>query len=370
MATTTFGSPAAQAAFSEQRRDEELRHRAQVRGWLYAMVLVLLALVVVGGATRLTDSGLSITEWKPIHGVIPPLNATEWAEEFAKYRQIPEFEQVNPDMTVATFKAIFWWEWAHRFLARSVGLVFALPLAFFWLTGRLDRRVKLPLLGILALGGLQGFVGWWMVSSGLSERTDVSQYRLAVHLTLASVIIAWIMWVARAIAPHARDLKPTEYSARIAAVLALLVLFQIYLGALVAGLDAGLVFNEWPLMDNGFFPASQWQAGEGLRNFLDNPAIVQFTHRSFAWVVWLAVLAHAAASWRWAPGSTHARRAAVLFALVTLQAVFGIVTLVSYVPLGWALVHQATALVVLCFAVAHWRGLEGPLPLSDGTPHR
>jgi cytochrome c oxidase assembly protein subunit 15 len=370
MATTTYGSKIAETAFSEQRRDGEIRNRAAVRGWLYVTILVLLALVVVGGATRLTDSGLSITEWKPIHGVIPPLNAAEWQEEFDKYRQIPEYLEINKGMSLDEFKTIFWWEWGHRFLARGVGLVFALPLAFFWATGRLDRRIKLPLLSILALGGLQGFIGWWMVSSGLSERTDVSQYRLAVHLTLASVIVGAIMWVARGIAPHARDLKPTARSAGAGGVLVLMVLVQIYLGALVAGLDAGLVFAEWPGMDGGFFPASQWVAGLGVANLFETPAIVQFTHRTFAYAVWLAALAHATVAWRFAPGSTHCRRAVLLFALVTLQAIVGIVTLLTHVPLGWALVHQAMALVVLSFAVAHWRGLAGPLPLSDGTPHR
>ncbi|MFZ2100445.1 MAG: COX15/CtaA family protein [Oricola sp.] len=347
----------------------ELRHRAQVRTWLYVMLLVLIALVVVGGATRLTDSGLSITEWKPIHGVIPPLGEAQWQEEFAKYRQIPEYEQVNKGMTLAQFKGIFWWEWAHRFLARGVGVVFALPLAFFWATRRLDRRIKAPLLAILALGGLQGFIGWWMVSSGLTERVDVSHYRLAVHLMMASLIFASCMWVARWIAPHAPDLKPTARSDRAAGLLVLLVFVQIYLGALVAGLDAGLVFNEWPTMDNGFFPSSQWDPALGAWNVLDNPAIVQFTHRTFAYVVWLAALAHMIVAWRWAKGSTHARRAAILFGLVTLQAVFGIVTLLTFVPFAWALTHQAMALVVLGFAVAHWRALKGPLPLSDGTPH-
>lgn len=350
--------------------ERELRNRALVRGWLYVMILVLLALVVVGGATRLTNSGLSITEWKPIHGVIPPLSTAEWQEEFAKYKQIPEYSEFNADMTLSGFKAIFWWEWAHRFLARSVGVLFAVPLAFFWLTGRLDPRLRLPLVGLLALGGLQGFIGWWMVSSGLVDRTDVSQYRLAIHLTMASIIIAAHVWVARSIAPHARDPKPTRNSAMIGGLLAFMVLFQIYLGALVAGLDAGLVFNEWPTMDGTFFPASQWNAAIGILNFFDTRAIVQFTHRTFAYAVWLAVLAHAIQSWRYAPRSTHAWRALVFFGLVTLQATLGIITLLTYVPLGWALLHQSVALITLCFAVAHWRGLVGPMPLLDGTPHR
>src|SRR5690606_9871833 len=157
-------------------------NRWMVRSWLYFVLLVLVALVIVGGATRLTGSGLSITEWKPIHGVIPPMNDAEWQEEFDKYRQIPEYQQINRGMSLDAFKFIFWWEWAHRMLARGVGIVFALPLAFFWLTGRLERHVKPKLVGILALGGLQGAIGWWMVSSGLVERVDVSQVRLAIHL--------------------------------------------------------------------------------------------------------------------------------------------------------------------------------------------
>ena len=217
---------------------------------------------------------------------------------------------------------------------------------------------------------LQGFIGWWMVTSGLSERVDVSQYRLAVHLTLASLIFAGVVAVARWIAPHSGEAKPAPGADRAALGLAVIVLVQIYLGALVAGLDAGLVFNEWPTMDGGFFPASQWEPALGIFNLFDNHAIVQFVHRTFAYVVWAAALLHAVSLWRRAPGSTHGRRAALLFALVTAQAVIGIVTLLTYVPLGWALLHQATALVVLGFAVAHWIGLRGPLRLSDGTPHR
>lgn len=370
MTDMTLDTAASARPIALDTQMREIRHRAQVRGWLYFMLLVLIALVVVGGATRLTDSGLSITEWKPIHGVIPPIGEAQWQEEFAKYKQIPEYEQVNAGMSLEAFKGIFWWEWGHRLLARSVGGLFALPLAFFWATDRLDRRIKLPLLGILALGGLQGFIGWWMVTSGLTERVDVSHYRLAVHLMMASLIYASIMWVARGIAPHAPDLKPTSRSDKVAALLVVIIFIQMYLGALVAGLDAGLVFNEWPTMDNGFFPSSQWEPALGLMNFFDTPAIVQFAHRTFAWVVWLAAAVHMVFAWRWAPGSTHARRAAVLFGLVTLQAIFGIVTLLTYVPLDWGLIHQGTAMIVLGFAVAHWRGLVGPLPLEDGTPHR
>jgi cytochrome c oxidase assembly protein subunit 15 len=351
-------------------RDSELRNRAQVRGWLYFTALVLLVLVVVGGATRLTDSGLSITEWAPIHGVIPPLTEVQWQEELERYRQIPEYQLVNKGMSMAEFQFIYWWEWGHRFLARTLGLVFAVPLAFFWLAGRLDRRLKWPLVGLLALGGLQGFIGWWMVSSGLTERVDVSHYRLAVHLCMAALILGGIVWVARAIAPHAPDLKPTANSSLWAGVIAGLVFVQIYLGALVAGLDAGWVYNEWPMMGEGLFPTIMWEPTLGWRNWVENPAIVQFAHRSGAYALLLVVIAHAISCWRWAPGSTHARRAATLLALVVGQALVGIVTLVMEVPLSWALVHQGLAFFVLAFAVAHWRAMVGPIPLLDGRPHR
>jgi heme a synthase len=215
---------------------------------------VLFALFVVGGATRLTGSGLSITEWQPVHGVIPPLTEAQWLEELEKYRQIPQYQEINRGMSLDEFKVIFWWEWAHRALARGVGLVFALPLAFFWLTGRLESHLKPKLLVLLALGGLQGFIGWWMVASGLSERVSVSQYRLAVHLTLACIIFAAIMWVARGLRPIPRHRpETTRADGR-------------PLGGSGAGADlsrrAGggppcrLIYNTWPLMDGACCPTS------------------------------------------------------------------------------------------------------------------
>nr|HMQ58547.1 COX15/CtaA family protein [Rhizobiaceae bacterium] len=243
----------ADAATVFAARNREAANRLAVRMWLYVVVLALLALVLVGGATRLTDSGLSITEWKPIHGVVPPLNEAEWEEELAKYRLIPEYQQINKGMSLDEFKRIFWWEWAHRLLARGIGVIFAIPLIWFWATGRLERALKPRLTAILALGGLQGAVGWWMVASGLTERTDVSQYRLAVHLTLACVIIAAIVWVARGLAIHTAGTPPHPVG-RFAGWMALAVLLQIFLGALVAGLDAGMAYNTWPLMDGAVVP--------------------------------------------------------------------------------------------------------------------
>ena len=336
----------------------EAANRRQVRTWLYVVVLALFALVLVGGATRLTDSGLSITEWKPIHGVIPPLSDAEWAEEFEKYKAIPEFKTVNPDMDLAGFKAIFWWEWAHRLLARGIGVLFAVPLAFFWIAGKLESAVKPKLAGILALGGLQGFVGWWMVASGLVNRVDVSQYRLATHLVLASLILAASMLVARGLAPHSEGPSQGK-TRRMAGFLVLLVLVQIYLGALVAGLDAGMAWNTWPLMDGKLVPDGLMVMQPAWRNLFENALTVQFIHRLGAYLVWIIAVWHMAAALGSEPGTTHARRAVLLFVLVTAQAGLGIFALVTQVQLHAALAHQGMALIVLAFAAAHWRGTKG-----------
>ncbi|MGE0501994.1 MAG: COX15/CtaA family protein [Rhizobiaceae bacterium] len=337
------------------------RDRKAVRFWLYGVLLLLVALVIVGGATRLTDAGLSITEWQPIHGVIPPLTDAEWEEEFAKYRQIPEYQLVNKGMTLDEFKTIFWWEWAHRVLARAVGVVFALPLAFFLWTSRIESGLTPKLLGLFVLGGLQGAVGWWMVASGLTERVDVSQYRLATHLTLACVIFAAIMVVARGLAPHSAP-PAGRGSQRFAGWLVIAMLVQIYLGGLVAGIDGGFAFNTWPRMDGELIPGDLFILDPFWLNFFETAKTVQFTHRIGAYLLLILTIWHAVATQRRLPGSTHALRAFVLVALMLVQAAIGITTLLLTVPLEWALAHQAMALVVLGFAAAHWRGTRGSYP--------
>ncbi|OHV76356.1 COX15/CtaA family protein [Rhizobium sp. LCM 4573] len=343
----------------ETKRRE--RDRRAVRIWLGVVIFTLFCLVLVGGATRLTDSGLSITEWKPIHGAIPPLSVEEWQEEFELYKRIPQYEQINHGMTLDEFKSIFWWEWAHRLLARAIGIVFALPLLFFWLTGRIEKRLRGPLIGLLALGGFQGFIGWWMVSSGLTKLVSVSQYRLAVHLTIACLIFAGCVWIMRGLSPHSGD--AAKGSAKTGAVLvAVLSLFQIYLGALVAGLDAGLSYNTWPLMDGALVPADLFVQQPWWINLFENPKTVQFVHRMGAYLLFAVALWHMVVTLRSAPGTTHARRAVLLFGLICLQAGIGIATLLTQVHLHVALLHQAGALVVLGFAIAHWRGFVGEYP--------
>jgi heme a synthase len=340
----------------------EAANRRAVSRWLGFVAFLVFALVLVGGMTRLTDSGLSITEWKPIHGVIPPMSEAEWQEEFAKYKQIPEYSQVNPDMELSGFKRIFWWEWAHRFLARLVGLVFALPLAFFWLTGRLESALKPKLLGLLALGGLQGALGWWMVASGLTKRVDVSQYRLAAHLTLASLVFAGIIYVMRGLALYS-EREARDGTRRPAGFMVLLLLLQIYLGGLVAGLDAGLSYNTWPLMDGSLIPGDLFVIDPAWRNFFENPKMVQFVHRCGAYLVFLLAFLHMALTMASEPGTTHARRSIVLWLLVTMQAALGVVTLLSQAHVHSAIIHQAMALIVLAFAVAHWRAAKGAYPV-------
>ncbi len=343
-------------------RDRDLHNRALVRGWLYFVLLVLLALVLVGGATRLTHSGLSITEWQPIHGVIPPLNDAEWQEEFQRYQQIPQYTELNKGMSIEAFKSIFWWEWVHRILARCVGVVLALPLLFFWATRRIERGLGPKLVGILLLVGLQGAIGWWMVASGLVDRVSVSQYRLATHLTIAAMIFTATMVVARGLAPHSEPAADRS-TQRLAGFIVLLALIQIYLGGLVAGLHAGLSYNTWPLMDGKVIPADLLLLKPAWLNFFENPKTVQFVHRLGAYTLFVVALWHMVAPWRRQPGTTHTRRATLLFLLVLAQALIGIGTLLMQVPLHMALTHQGFALIVLGFAAAHWRGTKGAYSL-------
>jgi len=321
-----------------------------IRIWLLVVGLMIVVMILVGGATRLTDSGLSITEWKPIHGVIPPLNQDEWLEEFEKYKQIPEYQQINKGMSLDAFKTIYWWEWGHRLLGRAIGLVFAVPLAVFWWRGMIPGWLKPRLLLLLALGGMQGVIGWWMVTSGLVERTDVSQYRLAIHLTLAILILAYATWLYARLTPDWGREGPDTDSGLAGLILAV-TLVQVFLGGLVAGLDAGLTFNTWPLMDGAFIPDGLWIMAPAWINHFENVLTVQFQHRMTAYlllalVLWATVRAIAITSDR-------ALRTGwvVLLLLTGLQAVTGIVTLLGQVPFDWALVHQGLGSLVVVSAV-------------------
>ncbi len=311
--------------------------------------------LIVGGATRLTESGLSIVEWKPVTGVLPPLSNSEWQSEFTKYQAIPQYRELNRGMSLDAFKVIYWWEWSHRLLARATGVVFLLPFLYFLWRGWIPPRLRNRLWAIFAGGAALGAVGWWMVSSGLSGTlTSVSQYRLAFHLTLACTIYAAVVWTSQQVLPR----PPVGASSRVrngALLVAILVLLQIYLGALVAGLDAGMSYNTWPQIDGGLVPSSDrlWFEIPLWRNFFENPLTVQFEHRMLAYAIWLLVVGHAIDALR-SEADLRARQEAVLLALlVTAQAALGVATLLLVVPLGLAIAHQAMAVVVLTTAIIH-----------------
>lgn len=343
-----------------------------VQLWLYAVAALIFVTLVVGGATRLTESGLSITEWKPVTGVLPPLSDQAWRDEFARYREIPQYRELNRGMTVSDFKTIYWWEWTHRLLARLVGAAFLAPLLFFLWRGMIPPPLKARLWIIFGAGAMLGAVGWWMVSSGLagSARVSVSQYRLAFHLTLASLIYAAILWTAREMSPRgAGETSPRLRNSAFA--IAVLVLVQIYLGALVAGLDAGKSFNTWPLIDGAVIPSGErlWFEMPWWRNLFENELTVQFDHRMLAYTIWILALAHAVDTWRGRAVGAHL--AIWLAILITAQAALGIVTLLNVAPLGLSLAHQGLAVVVLTVAVLHAEALHrrsGTQPAAKAFP--
>ena len=347
------------------------RHARAVRAWLIIVAALIFTTLIVGGATRLTESGLSITEWKPVTGVLPPLSQGDWQAEFDKYRQIPQYRELNRGMTLDQFRTIYWWEWSHRFLARLVGAAFLLPFLYFLWRGMIPRELRTRLWLIFLGGAALGAVGWWMVSSGLagSARTSVSQYRLAFHLTLACAIYAAIVWTVQQMIVRMRDIVAPRLKVS-AVVLVVLVIVQIYAGALVAGLDAGMSFNTWPLIDGSFIPAADrlWFETPWWRNLFENALTVQFNHRMLAYAMWVLALWHAFD----ARGSVAFGSAVTVAILITLQGVLGIVTLLHVAPLGLALAHQGLAVIVLTAAVLHAESLghrqaAGALAMPQGA---
>jgi heme a synthase len=340
-----------------------------VRWWLISVAALIAIMVLVGGATRLTESGLSIVEWKPVTGTVPPLTEAQWADAFEGYRKIPQYRELNAGMTLGEFKTIFWWEWSHRLLGRLIGAAYLLPFLYFLWRGAVGGELKRRLWLIFGLGALQGGVGWWMVASGLSERVEVSQYRLATHLVLALLIFAAIVWTLRRLAE--RPLLASPPRLKVTAILLLVLTFvQLYFGALVAGLRAGRVYNTWPEIDGAFIPAAERLLFEQpwWRNLFDNILTVQFEHRMTAYVLFALAILHALDAIRLrAPGAVIAG-ALWLAAAVTLQATLGILTLLNQAPIDLALAHQAVAILVLTLAVMQ---LERLAPRrSEADPDR
>ncbi len=373
---------------------ERTRHGA-VAAWLFACCALIFAMVVVGGITRLTLSGLSITEWNPVIGIIPPLTETQWATEFARYQQIPEYRLIHYGMTLPEFKSIYFWEYAHRLLGRLIGVAYAVPLVWFWLRGRVPRRLVPALLGILALGFGQGVLGWYMVESGLVHRVEVSQYRLVAHLILALAIYGLIVWTALGLsfpsAPFSgaregaakREGKAdADYCAglphltpalsapggregaflwrRAAEAVILLVGLTIAAGGFVAGTRAGLTYNTFPLMDGRLIPAGYAQLHPFIRNWFENIPAIQFDHRLLAMTTAAAVLLLWAAGLRAALPAPARIALWALLAAAAVQVALGISTLLLVVPIPLAAAHQAGAVILLTTAIVLRHTLRRP----------
>lgn len=326
----------------------EFRHPIRPRAianWLTMVATLIVLIVVVGGITRLTESGLSITEWKVVSGILPPLSDAAWQAEFAKYQQIPEYQQINRGMSLADFQFIYFWEYIHRLLARLIGVAFALPLLWFAWQRAIPKGYGLRLTGLLVLGGLQGVVGWWMVSSGLADRTDVSHFRLATHLLLALFILSALTWTILDLRNLARDpgYRPARLTG-LGALVALILFVQLLYGAFTAGLNAGLVTNEWPLMNGKFFPSEVLAVRSFADAAINDPAMIHFIHRWWAWVTVAALVLLAR---RVRAAGSRAASVAIHSAFGT-QILLGIATVMSGVALWLGVLHQLVgALLVI-----------------------
>lgn len=338
--------------------------------WLFSCCAMIFAMVLIGGITRLTESGLSIVRWEPIGGALPPLSAADWQILFDQYRETPQFRFVNPTMSLAEFETIFWWEYIHRLWGRAIGLVFVVPLLWFWARGQISRSLRWPMVGFFALGAVQGAIGWWMVASGLKDVPWVSPYRLTTHLGFALVLYSGLLWVGMgvwrqsAVAPTAlAGIARDSAVSRVARVATGLVFLTILAGGFVAGLDAGLIYNEFPLMGSGLVPSDyrdellSWVA-----NLFENRAAVQFHHRILAVITVIGALSFAIIAWRRSL-DTITRRLAVAFAVTALvQMVLGIATLILQVPVWLGATHQAGAVILLTLGlIACYRQSKGRL---------
>ncbi|MBT6587470.1 MAG: heme A synthase [Rhodospirillaceae bacterium] len=331
--------------------------RSMVAGWLLIVTVMVAAMVMLGGDTRLTHSGLSMVQWQPLMGTLPPMGEAAWTEVFEKYKQYPEYQKINQGMTLEEFKGIFYYEYGHRVLGRSIGLVFALPFLWFLFSGRIERHRRKALFGLFLLGGLQGLIGWWMVKSGLVDRPDVSQYRLSIHLGVAFLIFGGLIWVAldlvsKAATGEAGQTLQSHRSLRtLAWVAVVLVLLQTLSGGLVAGLDAGFVYNTFPMMNEYWLPPELGQLSPWWLNMFENVVTVQFDHRIGAYLVTLLVI------WIWFKASSMTIAGPVktalylVFLALAVQVALGIGTLVLIVPITLAVLHQGGALLLFAAVV-------------------
>lgn len=333
------------------------KHIRALRIWLGVIAALIVAMILVGGATRLTESGLSITEWKPVTGAIPPLSEADWQDAFEAYKQIPQYTELNRGMSLDQFKTIYWWEWTHRFLGRLIGLVFFVPFVAFLLAGYIPRALLPRLIGLFLLGGLQGAIGWYMVKSGLVDRTSVSQYRLMIHFGIAVAILGYTLWLLFGLGGEGQGRRAAARSpaaAWAAGLVLALIFLQLLAGALVAGLDAGMGYNTWPLINGAFVPDGLSAASPWYLNLFENGLAVQFNHRMLAYALVLATLAQAI--WLGLRGAPQVLfgTALTLAVLTLMQATLGVWTLLLAVPISLGLAHQAGAIAVFVVALYHF----------------
>jgi len=327
------------------------------RRWLLLVAGMIYVMVVVGGLTRLTESGLSMTEWRPIFGWLPPLADESWLRIFDLYKQTPQFKKIFPDMTLDGFKAIFWFEYLHRLLGRLIGLVFFVGFVYLLVRHRIPRRLMPQLVALFVLGGLQGALGWYMVTSGLVDRPSVSHFRLAAHLSLAILLYVWIVWILSGFSAQRRNSEAVAAGRILPAMTYLSIAVTIVTGAFVAGLDAGKIYNTFPLMGGTFVPTDYLRPDHGLSDFMNNPVVAQFNHRVLAIVTVLLVVM---LWWRSRQfGGRISRWANWMVAAVIVQAGLGIATLLLYVPISLATLHQAGAMLLVTMAVLHARSSIG-----------
>lgn len=331
--------------------------------WLFICCFLVFAMVVVGGVTRLTDSGLSIVEWQPIVGTMPPLSESDWDELLEKYRETPQYQQVNKGMTLDEFKGIFWWEYFHRLLGRAIGLVFFVPFVYFLVRKQIDRPLGWKLTGIFVLGGLQGLMGWYMVMSGLVDDVRVSQYRLTAHLGLAFIIFAALFWVATGLLStrtaernDQREKHSPKSLHRFSVVLTFFIFIMVLSGGLVAGIRAGLAYNTFPLMNGHFIPPEIFLLEPWYRNFFENMATVQFDHRLIAWLLAILIPVFWFRARKYQLSSSASLACHLLLIMLVIQISLGIATLLQAVPIPLAAAHQGGA--VLLFAAALWVNRE------------
>ena len=315
--------------------------------WVTSLLIALFTLVLVGGATRVTDSGLSITEWEPVIGVLPPFTLESWMIEFNKYKLIPEYSLINYQMTLTEFKVIYLWEWGHRFLARIVGLIALVPFIYFLIKKKLSNSQIIKASTIVFLIAVQGYIGWYMVQSGLTERVDVSQYRLATHLTMAFIIIYFSLFLLFDILNIESNQK-TVFSKVWSTSFVSLVFLQIFLGGIVSGLDGGLIYPTWPLMGNSFMPLDYWNIDLGFFNLFENRSNIQFNHRSLAYLILFFSIINI---YLYRKDKILFKISNILFVIILIQILFGVVSIIYYMPWQTALLHQFFAIVLFSISI-------------------